>query len=87
MKDPLGRSVMGLIYNNGHTLTILETNPSERLAEGRWPWQIYHILIVNPKGKTISGKQFLTAKMVKMAILKTKKLDMVQPYLKKGKYK
>lgn len=73
-----GHLTMNLIYNNNHRMCIIQTSPAERILAEKWLNQAYCIVIKNPEGKTITEKKYLTAKMVKMAILKTKKLDILK---------
>ena len=79
-KDEQGHAIMHLTYNHGHKMLILQTFPAERVLAKKLLNQIYCVGVLNPGEKNIMEKNYLTAKMVKMAILKTKQLDMMIPY-------
>ncbi len=74
----LGHSLMLLTYVNGHQMTVRQTFEWERMQSGKLPHQVYCIKIFGPDDKVVSNSDFLTAKMVKLAILKTKALDMLK---------
>lgn len=76
-KDEHGHSIMHLTYNHGHKMLILQTFPVERVLANKLLHQAYCVGVLNPEEKNIMEKEFLTAKMVKMVILKTKKLDIL----------
>jgi len=78
IQDGMGHQVMVLFYLNKHKLKILQTFSWERLQAGKLPHQTYHIEVTDPKRRIITQKHYMTAKMVKMAILKTKKLDLLK---------
>ncbi|MBW1812172.1 MAG: hypothetical protein JRJ39_00490 [Deltaproteobacteria bacterium] len=78
LKDDKGHPVMRLIYKHGHEVHILQTFPLDRIMANKWPEQIYFVNIIAPEAGMGVQSKFLTAKMVKMAILKTKKLDMLK---------
>jgi len=78
IKDDKGHPVMRLVYNHGYKVHILQTFPTERAIAGKFISQTYFINILDPSGNIIVQKEFLTAKMVKLAILKTKALDILK---------
>ncbi len=72
------RPVMRLRYAKGHKMLIIKTLEWERLVTGKLPHQTYSIVIMGPKEEEVSSREFLTAKMVKLAILETKALDLLK---------
>ena len=73
-----GHPVMALTFPDGHRMTITENEQLDRLLAHKMPHQKYSVRILDPNGKEITNKKYLTAKMVKLAILKTRKLEVLK---------
>ncbi len=80
-----GHPCMVLTYHYSHRVCIIQTNAAERVIAGKLPNQEYCIVVTNPDGKVVTKKNYITAKMVKLAILKTKALDIFESILNQRK--
>ena len=78
IEDIEGRVQMLLYYRNRHRLLITKRFDEEVQKAGKLPFQCYHVKMIKPDNEELTSGDWLTAKMVKMAILKTKKIDLLR---------